>query len=316
MRLWFVACLTACGFSPAVPRDGAPIDGASDTGSDSGGVPQSCITSWFGPSLHFTPRRHLDPLATSHTERDPTLSHNELQIWFQSDRGGGPGGTDVFTATRSAIDQPFGTPVVFTDASSAQDEGRYAISADELSYAISSSRAGTHGGFDVWVSHRDTGGENFPPADNTKLGSVDDGSDQLDPWINNDATRLYYAPTAGGQHIMLATRSNAMSSFGSPAAMTELNIGQPTADPTLFDDELVVVFSTVTDANVGGATNTDLWYATRLSISDPFGAPVHLGELSTSNYEGDAWVSADGCHVYFAAETGGDYDLYQADVTF
>jgi hypothetical protein len=317
MRLWIAACLSACGFTPAVNHhDGAPADGASATDSDAGVQPQSCVASWFGPNLHFTARRHLDPLATSHTERDPTLSHNELQIWFQSDRGGGPGGADVFTATRSAIEDAFGAPVVFTDASSPQDDGRYSISEDELSYAISSSRTGTHGGFDVWVSHRDSGGQNFPPADNMKLASVDDGSDQLDPWINNDATHLYYAPINGGQQIMRATRSNAMAAFGTPVPMTELNIGQPTADPTLFDAELVVVFSAVNDANVGGATNTDLWYATRLSIDDPFDAPVHIAELSTSNYEGDPWVSANGCHLYFAAQTGGDYDLYEADVAF
>lgn len=315
MRLWFAACLSACGFSPGqTSHADAPAEGTSEAGAEGGIDVPSCIPRWFGSDLHFTARHHLDALATSHTERDPTLSRNELQIWFQSDRGGGPGGVDVFTATRSSIADPFGAPVVFIGASSPQDDGKYAISEDELSYAISSNRTGTHGGFDVWVSHRDTGGEDFPAADNSKLNSVDDGNDQYDPWINNDATHLYYAPNAATQQIMRATRSNAMATFGAPEPVTELNIGQPTADPTLFDGELVIVFSTVADANTGGATNTDLWFATRLSVDVPFDPPQHLAELSTSNYEGDPWVSANGCHLYFAAQSAGDYDLYEVDV--
>jgi len=53
---------------------------------------------------------------------------------------------------------------------------------------------------------------------------------------------------------------------------------------------------------------------TRTDPTQAFGAPQHLTDLATSNFEGDPWVSADGCHLYFAGENGGDYDLYEADV--
>ena len=322
MRLSLVLVLGACGFHPGASRDGAapgePLPpGPEAGGSDSGTVTASCVANWFGSNLHFTPRRHLDALATTFTERDPSLSHNELQIWFQSNRGGSGalGGIDVFTATRTTTSDPFGTPVPFTDASSPQDDGKYAITDDELSYAISSNRTGTNGGYDIWISHRDSGGQNFPAADNSKLApNVDDATDQYDPWINNGATRLYYSPIAGGQRIMMASRPNTTAAFGPPVTLTELGNGVPTADPTLFDDELVIVFSSVRSENAGNATNTDLWYATRADPSQPFDAPQHILDLATSNFEGDPWVSANGCHLYFAAENGGDYDLYESDV--
>ena len=323
MRLPLLVLLSGCGFHPGVASDSAaggemqaPGEAGSGSGSDAG-VTRDCTSDWFGTNLHFTPRHRLDPLATTHTERDPSLSHNELQIWFSSDRGGAGslGGTDVWTATRTTIDDPFGTPVVATDASSPQDEGKYAISEDELSYAVSSNRAGTKGGFDVWVSHRDSGGQNFPPADNMKLApSVDDGFDQYDPWINDDATHLYYAPLNGSQRIMLATRPNSTAQFGTPVPVDELNIGAPTADPTLFDGERIVVFSTITAANTGGANNTDIWYATRADPAHAFSTPQHLPDLATANFEGDPWVSANGCHIYFAGSTNSDYDLYEAEV--
>jgi hypothetical protein len=322
MRLWLLVLLGGCGFHPGIGADSGHGGEMAMPGAEAGpggeaSVARDCTSNWFGANLHFTARHKLANLATTHTERDPSLSHNELQIWFQSDRGGtgSLGGTDVWTATRTTIADDFGTPVVATDASSPQDDGKYAISEDELSYAVSSNRTGTKGGFDVWVSHRDSGGQNFPAADNSKLSpSVDDGGDQFDPWINDDATDLYYAPTAGGQKIMRATRPNATSQFGTPTPVTELNIGSPTADPTLFDGERVVVFSTITAANTGGGDNTDIWYATRSDPSQPFSTPHDIADLATPNFEGDPWVSADGCDIYFAGSTNSDYDLYEAEV--
>jgi len=323
MRLWSLVLLGACGFHPGVGSDGASTGGEQpgpglEAGlRGDGSTARDCTSNWFGSNLHFTQRHKLANLSTTHTERDPSLSHNELQIWFDSDRGGtgSLGGSDVWTATRTTIMDDFGTPVVATDASSPQDDGKYAISEDELSYAVSSNRTGTKGGFDIWVSHRDSGGQNFPPADNMKLSpGVDDASDQFDPWINDDATHLYYAPLNGTQKIMLATRSNANAQFGTPSPVTELDIGSPTADPTLFDGELVVVFSAIASNNIGGSDNTDIWYATRTDAAQPFSAPHDIADLASVNFEGDPWVSADGCHLYFAGSTNSDYDLYEAEV--
>jgi len=322
MRLWLLVLLCGCGFHPGVGSDGASGGEQPGPQSEAGlGGPDSasgrdCTGDWFGTNLHFTPRHKLTELATTHTERDPSLSHNELQIWFDSDRGGAGslGGSDVWTATRTTIADKFGTPVVATDASSPQDDSKYAISEDELSYAVSSNRNGTKGGFDLWVSHRDSGGQNFPAADNMKLSpGVDDGSDQFDPWINDDATHIYYAPTAGGQKVMVATRANATAQFGTPAPIPELALGQ-SADPTLFDGERVIVYSLINAANTGGANNTDLWYATRADPVQAFSPPQRIVDLATTDFEGDPWVSADGCHLYFAASMNGDYDLYEAEV--
>jgi hypothetical protein len=324
MRFWSVVLLAGCGFHPGAGTDGGVTGGEmpgphAEAGLGPGteaGVTRDCTSDWFGTNLHFTPRHKLANLSTTYTERDPSLSHNELQIWFDSDRGGSGsiGGSDVWTATRTAIDDDFGMPVVAIDASSPQDDGKYAISEDELSYAVSSNRTNTQGGYDIWVSHRDSGGQNFPTADNMKLSpSVDDANDQFDPWINDDATHLYYAPTTGGQKITFATRSNANAQFGTPAPVTELEIGQ-TADPTLFDGERVIVFSAINAANTGGANNTDLWYATRSDPSQTFSPPQRIADLATTNFEGDPWVSANGCHIYFAGSTNSDYDLYEAEV--
>lgn len=311
MRVWFVACLSACGFTPSVIHSDAASEGPIEAGSDAA-IMTDCIDKWFATNLHFSSRHHLDALATQSSERDPTLSHDELTIWFASDRGGID--EDVYAAKRTSIGAPFGTPMPHNVVNTQQDETKFAVSDNELSYAIASDRVGSHGGYDIFVSHRPNVGMMYPPADNAKLNSIDDAGNQFDPWIDDDATTLYYAPVGAGQKIFRATRPNESAQFGAPAAVDEINIGTLTADPTLFADQRVIVFSAIAPDNIGGLTNTDLWYATRASAAAQFDPPIHIADLSTANFEGDPWVSSDGCRIYFAGSTNSDYDLYEADV--
>ena len=52
----------------------------------------------------------------------PTLSADGLEIFFASTRPGGPGASDVYTAHRPALDQPFGPPQLVPELSSAMDD--------------------------------------------------------------------------------------------------------------------------------------------------------------------------------------------------
>jgi hypothetical protein len=323
MRLWVWLGLSACGFHPGVASDGAaPSEGvvfadAADALSDAAPV-QSCLAKWEAGAVHFSPRQRLANLFTSSTERDPGLSHDLEQIWFSSDRGGTGtlGGADIWTATRTSTTSDFGSPMPFNEASSNQDDGRYYRSDDDLTYVVSSSRTNTKGGYDVWISHRAHVADAFPAPSNTLMSPVvDDALDQYDPWISDDGTRLYYAPTDPlGQEIYLATRADFTASFAVSILQSPLTVGQPTADPFVFDHELVIAFSSHSTSNVDGGTHSDLWYSMRTSISNPWSAPINMLDLNTQDSEGDPWVSSDGCHIYFAAANAGDYDLYEADV--
>jgi hypothetical protein len=320
MRLW-VVLLGACGFHPTLGGDGgAPPEAIVDVeDADIDAGEPGCLTNWTAGPLHFMPRHKLTTISTvGHTDRDPALSKNLLQIWFQSDRGGGGslGGADIWTATRTAPTDDFGTPVPYNDANSAQDDGRFFLTGDSLTYVVSSNRTGSQGGFDVWISHRATAGENFPvPSNQLFVPVVDTGADDYDPWIGDDGKVLYYAPAIGGvQGIFMATRTDFTSSFASTTSQTTLDIGNPTSDPFVFDSQLVIVFSSHALGNVDGGSKSDLWYSTRTATSAPWAAPTNLPDLNTIDSEGDPWVSANGCHLYFAATTGSDYDLYEADV--
>jgi hypothetical protein len=76
------------------------------------------------------------------------------------------------------------------------------------------------------------------------------------------------------------------------------------ADPTVSADELVIVFSNA----------SDMFYATRTTASDPFGAPVPLAQLNTAVIENDPELSSEGCELYFRSPRVSISDIYVATV--
>src|SRR5689334_19350967 len=97
--------LGACSFHPghAAPGDGAalPADATADGALDAHVWP-GCLGRWHDHSVHFTSPQLLastnaaNAIDTQYTERDPFLSHDELTLWFSSDRPGSSGGGDVW----------------------------------------------------------------------------------------------------------------------------------------------------------------------------------------------------------------------------
>jgi hypothetical protein len=98
---------------------------------------------------------HLPELATPQNDGAPAISSNGLEIFFVSDRGGGPGMLDVFTARRSSVTEPFSTPVLVPEVSSTQDEDGLSLSADGLRLYLNYDALSSGGGnADFWVATR------------------------------------------------------------------------------------------------------------------------------------------------------------------
>jgi len=58
----------------------------------------------------------------------------------------------------------------------------------------------------------------------------------------------------------------------------------------------------------------DLYVATRASTSDPFGTPAPLTAINTEHTEQDAFVTRDGCELWFASDRSNNVDIYVATV--
>ena len=84
--------------------------------------------------------------------------------------------------------------------------------------------------------------------------------------------------------------------FDTPQLIPSISTPGHEGDPRFFaDDELTVTF----DAIRGDAGTTDIYQATRPSLSAPFAAPTKLDTINTDEYEHSGNVTQDGLSVFF-----------------
>jgi WD40 repeat protein len=77
-----------------------------------------------------------------------------LEIFITSDRLGGVGAIDIWTATRASRDDKWGTPVNAGALNSISDDGSPWLTKDGTTMYLFSNRAGGLGSRDIWVSTR------------------------------------------------------------------------------------------------------------------------------------------------------------------
>jgi hypothetical protein len=144
-------------FSPSVFEDdegdtvlyfssGRPGGFAADAG-----VPDHDI--YF--SVHFGPAQLAPGLNTEFGDFRPNVSHNGREIVFDSNRPGGLGGQDIWTASRGGTAEEWSAPVNLGAVNSAANETRASLSWDGLTLVFGSNRLGTEGMADVYVATRE-----------------------------------------------------------------------------------------------------------------------------------------------------------------
>ena len=97
----------------------------------------------------------IPELASTGNDNRPTVRHDGQEIFFYSDRAGGVGNIDLWTATRATVDAPWSTPVNLgapVDTSFTELHPYLAAKAETLLF--SSARPGTFGGLDLYVTTR------------------------------------------------------------------------------------------------------------------------------------------------------------------
>jgi Tol biopolymer transport system component len=111
--------------------------------------------STLGPDGTYGPGVPVAELSTDFIERMPAFTRDGLEIYFASNRPGGSGGLDLWVATRSSTSAPWSTPVnLGATVNSAVIDARPAISWDGTQLYFQSPRAGSLGGFDLFVTTR------------------------------------------------------------------------------------------------------------------------------------------------------------------
>ena len=302
---WKLVCLllASCGRINFDPRsDGATgSDDAPDATGDVG-----CWPAWKSGSPTLSAPRPVNELNSPQYEGDPYLAPDNQTFYLAR----ATPDFDVWISRREERGMPFDPPVIAGALSSIAEDNRVSLSGDRLIAAISTDRPGSLA-FDIWLANRATVADQFTNVSRALVGSANTGDNDYDPELSRDGLRLYYATGALAMHqISISTRMNRSSAFSAPSLVMTLIPAAITADVTLSPDELVIVYSaTITTEPF------DLYFATRASISDPFGPSMPLASINNpTTLEGDAAFSPDGCELFFSTTRTGQRDIYVADV--
>jgi hypothetical protein len=295
----------------------AALDAAPDGGEDAAaldvGEVAPCTAKWLA-GVTFENVGEIAELASVGNERAPTLSFDELSVFFSSDRPGGSGAYDLWTAKRTGRELPFDAPINAgaLGLNSTADDSRISLSRDGLTAYVSSTRSGGLGMGDVWIATRTAGDGMFIGM--TPLLPVSSAHAELDAVVGWDGLELYiggngYPGGLGRTEILRASRPRDTDTFSTPMFVPALNSADSERGLTLSADGRIAVFNT----NRGGGPSR-LWSATRDRPSDPFSAPVEISALMSTESYADPFLSADGCTLYFARSRSMKWDLMRAEV--
>jgi Tol biopolymer transport system component len=106
-------------------------------------------------SVNFQAAQLAPGVNTASDDFRPNVRKDGREIVFDSNRAGGLGGFDIWTATRESIFDAWLSPVrLDAPINSAANETRASLSWDGLTMVFGSNRAGTEGMLDVYVTTR------------------------------------------------------------------------------------------------------------------------------------------------------------------
>jgi hypothetical protein len=273
------------------------------------------------------------PVNSPCQDQTPTLSKNERELYFMSDRPGGLGNLvpttgcmdnfDLWVARRASRESPWEMAIhLGSEINTTSNEGAPEVSDDGHLLFFSSDRLVGGQNFlnDLYVSRRTHTHDPLDWGPPVRLGSdvntagfesgpsyqpsAEDGPANLYFYAgpdNNLGTDIYYAAVRRDGEI-----------HGPRTLVAELSLpNTPDGFPTVRKDGREIFF------NSGREGAFDLWVSTRRSVHDAWSTPVNVGPpVNTTRAEFQPNLSFDGRTLLFIAGAGrgglGRFDIWMA----
>lgn len=280
---------------------------AHETRRRIGLVPLSCLAALWAILIAGTAQaegRRFDRLVnvaeinSPFQEKSPCISHDGLEIFFQSNRDGGDG-TTIWYANRETTDDSFSTPVILL-----QDAATPELSSDALTLYFSRNVNGKLDA-DIFYTTRLTRDDPFGSA--TRLDPVCSDYKDAAPSISHDGLTLYFhSDRPGGlgmTDIWVSTRNSLVDPFGAPVNLTVVNSPDQDWTPQIGRHDRRLYLS----SNRPGAEGADIFVASRLDSGLPFQAPeLVTGPVNAADNDKACDIADDGLQLYFrSTRTGG-----------
>ena len=139
----------------------------------------------------WTPVRTFEELHVDNQKgKEPSLTGDELEIFFSSTRPGGIGGIDLWTASRSSIDEPFGNIRSLNKINSAENDSMPHIMPNGLTIYFNSLFRDNTGANNLFMSTRPSRSDEFSNVQLIELPGYETIS-ELNPYISSEQKIIY-----------------------------------------------------------------------------------------------------------------------------
>jgi hypothetical protein len=305
-----VLTLGGCGeHTEIVARErSASLGGADNTGGsensgsggqDSGGsgATGSVSAPRFGPPSRISELN--DPNAK---DQDPTLTEDQLEIFFFSDRGGN---ADIWRSTREDIAAPWEPPVEVAELNSDSIEQNPTISRDGLRIWFYSRREP----LGLYYSERPSRADPFVAPEALTINAP--GSDGFPIAPALDARELRMAISIGEgdtRDLYEQVRPSLAGTWGEAVRLSGINSDRADSTPFLVDEGHEILFHS------GRSGQGDLYWAYREAPGLAF---THVEPLDDVNdpmaFDSHPHLTTDRKWLYFGSDRGGVTDLHVAE---
>jgi len=188
------------------------------------------------------------PVNTPYQDSGPDISADGLTLFFDSDRPGGSGESDIWVTTRTTKSDPWGTPVNLGPTVNASSYDAYpSVSMDGLTLFMQSNRTGGYGKHDIWMTTRRT--KDDPWTTPVNLGAtVNSLAIEGDPAISPDGLALFFTSLQPGGYgiadLYLVRRATTQDSWGLSMNLGPMvNSSSAQGNASISADGLILYFA-------------------------------------------------------------------------
>jgi hypothetical protein len=295
LAIALAAGCTVCALGAACGRLGFEARGSD--AADDGATADDALAVFMDASADAPPP--TGPFGTptavtglnSGDDDDPTLSADQLEIFFDSRRAGGVGGGDLWTSVRGILGAPWGPPTNVSVLNTTGDDVTPELVRDGLTLYFSG--PGPAGQKDIYYATRPA--RDAAWSTRVHVPQLSSAADEAGPTLTADQLTLYFArDPAGNDDIYRSTRASVGAAWSTPVAVSFNSPTANDAEPFVNGNDTLLLFA----SNRGG--NMDLYMVRRATPADPWGVPQPISELNTNAAENDPWLSPDEHVLYFS----------------
>lgn len=316
LALGSLAMIAACQDSVSPDRFVLPHAAAQGLGFGSG------FGAWSAAvNVQSIPGTHVD-FNTTDLDGCPFQSPDGKTFYMASNRPNGLGGLDIWVATRSSADAPWGEPENVGDpVNSTANDFCPTMSRDGRTLYFVSNRGGGCGMGDIYAAHQRPDGtfedpERLPCDDLAPYDAVNSPFDEFSPFPVQESgvgPALYFSSfrpggfdddpsdAAGDSDVYRSASHGGV--FGSAELVSAINTAADDGQPNVGSDGLELFFYSTRAGGLGGA---DIYVATRDAPNAPWSPATNLGSaINSSASETRPSLSWDGTTLYLGSNRGG-----------